>query len=152
MEAEQTLSLYNDAYFMREAFKEAQKAFDADEVPVGAVVVCKNQIIARAHNLTERLNDVTAHAEMQAITAAANYLGGKYLNECVLYVTLEPCVMCAGALHWAQLQQVVYAAADPKRGFLRLNQNVLHPKTKLISGIMSEECSKIITDFFKDKR
>ncbi len=152
MEEEQTLSLYTDAYFMREAFKEAQKAYDADEVPVGAVIVCNNQIIARAHNLTERLNDVTAHAEMQAITAAANYLGGKYLNECVLYVTLEPCVMCAGALHWAQLQKVVFAAADLKRGFLRLHENVLHPKTKVLGGIMAEDCSKIIAKFFKDKR
>lgn len=152
MEVENTLSLYTEAYFMREAFKEAQKAFDADEVPVGAIVVCNNQVIARAHNLTERLNDVTAHAEMQAITAASNFLGGKYLNECVLYVTLEPCVMCAGAMHWAQLQKIVYAAADPKRGFLRLNQNVLHPKTQLEGGIMAEECGHIISDFFKQKR
>jgi len=152
MEFESSLSLYTDAYFMREAFKEAQKAYDADEVPVGAVVVCNNQIIARSHNLTERLKDVTAHAEMQAITAAANYLGGKYLNECTLYVTLEPCVMCAGAIHWAQLKKIVFAAADPKRGYLRLNQNVLHPKTVVESGIMANECGDIITDFFKEKR
>lgn len=152
MEEEQGLSLYNDAYFMREAYKEAQKAFDADEVPVGAVIVCNNQIIARAHNLTERLNDVTAHAEMQAITAAANYLGGKYLNECVLYVTLEPCVMCAGAIHWAQLKGVVFAASDPKRGYLRLNQNVLHPKTVVSNGIMADTCSQLISTFFKEKR
>ena len=152
MEEENTLSLYTDAYFMREAFKEAQKAYDADEVPVGAVVVCNNRVIARAHNLTERLNDVTAHAEMQAITAAAAFLGGKYLNECVLYVTLEPCVMCAGAMHWGQLQKIVYAAADPKRGFLRLGQQVLHPRTKLEGGIMAQECGHIISDFFKQKR
>jgi tRNA(adenine34) deaminase len=152
MEFESSLSLYTDAYFMREAFKEAQKAYDADEVPVGAVVVCNNQIIARAHNLTERLIDVTAHAEMQAITAAANYLGGKYLNECTLYITLEPCIMCAGAIHWAQLKKIVFAAADPKRGYLRLNQNVLHPKTIVETGIMALECGNIITDFFKEKR
>jgi tRNA(adenine34) deaminase len=152
MEFESSLNLYTDAYFMREAFKEAQKAYDADEVPVGAVVVCNNQIIARAHNLTERLNDVTAHAEMQAITAAANYLGGKYLNECTLYITLEPCIMCAGAIHWAQLKKIVFAAADPKRGYLRLNQNVLHPKTIVESGVMALECGNIITDFFKEKR
>jgi tRNA(adenine34) deaminase len=152
MEFESSLSLYTDAYFMREAFKEAQKAYDADEVPVGAVVVCNNQIIARAHNLTERLKDVTAHAEMQAITAAANYLGGKYLNECTLYVTLEPCVMCAGAIHWAQFKKIAFAADDPKRGYLRLSQNVLHPKTVVESGIMAIECGDIITDFFKEKR
>jgi tRNA(adenine34) deaminase len=152
MEFESSLNLYTDAYFMREAFKEAQKAYDADEVPVGAVVVCNNQIIARAHNLTERLNDVTAHAEMQAITAAANYLGGKYLNECTLYITLEPCIMCAGAIHWAQLKKIVFAAADPKRGYLRLNQSVLHPKTIVESGVMALECGNIITDFFKEKR
>lgn len=152
MEFESSLNLYTDAYFMREAFKEAQKAYDVDEVPVGAVVVCNNQIIARAHNLTERLNDVTAHAEMQAITAAANYLGGKYLNECTLYITLEPCIMCAGAIHWAQLKKIVFAAADSKRGYLRLNQSVLHPKTIVESGIMALECGNIITDFFKEKR
>jgi len=152
MESEPSLSLYTDAYFMREAFKEAQKAYDADEVPVGAIVVSNNQIIARAHNLTERLNDVTAHAEMQAITAAANYLGGKYLNECVLFVTLEPCLMCAGAIHWAQLKRIVFAASDPKRGYLRINQNVLHPKTVVDLGIMAEECSQIIARFFKEKR
>jgi tRNA(adenine34) deaminase len=152
MEFESSLNLYTDAYFMREAFKEAQKAYDADEVPVGAVVVCNNQIIARAHNLTERLIDVTAHAEMQVITAAANYLGGKYLNECTLYITLEPCIMCAGAIHWAQLKKIVFAAADPKRGYLRLNQSVLHPKTIVESGVMALECGNIITDFFKEKR
>jgi tRNA(adenine34) deaminase len=152
MDSEASLSLYTDAYFMREAYKEAQKAYSADEVPVGAVVVCNQQIIARAHNLTERLNDVTAHAEMQAITAAANYLGGKYLNECTLYITLEPCVMCAGAIQWAQLHKIVFAASDLKRGYLRLNQNVLHPKTIVENGLMAEECSHIIANFFKEKR
>ncbi|HLG02490.1 MAG TPA: nucleoside deaminase, partial [Bacteroidia bacterium] len=114
------LTVFSDETFMKEALKEANKAFDADEVPVGVVVVCNNRIIARGHNLTERLNDVTAHAEMQAITAAANYLGGKYLHECTMFVTLEPCVMCAGAMHWAQLQRLVFGAHDPKKGFLRL--------------------------------
>jgi tRNA(adenine34) deaminase len=152
METELTLSIYTDAHFMREAYKESQKALAEDEVPVGAVVVCNNQIIARAHNLTQRLNDVTAHAEMQAITAAANYLGGKYLNECTLYVTLEPCVMCAGALHWAQIKKIVFAAADEKRGYQRLGNQILHPKTVVESGIMAEECKILITDFFKNKR
>ncbi len=138
---------------MREAFKEAQRAFDADEIPVGAIVVCDNKIIARAHNLTERLNDVTAHAEMQAITSAANYLGGKYLNECTLYVTLEPCVMCAGAIAWAQLGKLVYGAPDTKRGFNLLTENkVLHPKTEVIAGMLSEECGEIIKLFFQKKR
>lgn len=152
MESNQTLSIYSDAYYMREAFKEAQKAFQLDEVPVGAIVVCNNKIIARAHNLTERLHDVTAHAEMQAITAAANYLGGKYLNECTLYVTLEPCVMCAGAIQWAQLQKIVFGASDKKRGFMKLSEQVLHPRTIVESGIMAEECAEIISDFFKNKR
>jgi len=157
MENEPTLSLYSDAYFMREAFKEAQKAYEADEVPVGAVVVCNNKIIARAHNLTERLNDVTAHAEMQAITAAANYLGGKYLNECTLYVTLEPCVMCAGAIHWAQFNKIVFAASDEKRGYMRINSHnnqlgILHPKTTVESGVMAEECAQLIKSFFMNKR
>ena len=143
----------SDEHFMREALKEAQKAFDADEVPVGAIVVCKNQIIARAHNLTERLNDVTAHAEMQAITSAANYLNGKYLNECTLYVTLEPCVMCAGAIAWAQLGRLVYGAPDTKRGFNLLNEKrVLHPKTEVISGILDKECADLIKTFFQKKR
>lgn len=138
--------------FMKEALKEAQKAFEADEVPVGAVIVCNNQIIARAHNLTERLNDVTAHAEMQAITAAANYLGGKYLNECTLYVTLEPCVMCAGALYWAQLKKIVYGARDEKRGYSSKGNEILHPKTELISGILNEECTVLMQTFFRNKR
>src|ERR1043165_1711460 len=123
------LTVFSDESFMKEAFKEARKAFDLDEVPVGAVVVCNNRIIARAHNLTERLNDVTAHAEMQAITSAANFLNGKYLNECTLYITLEPCVMCAGAIAWAQFKKLVFGAPDTKRGFRLLNENtILHPK------------------------
>ncbi len=152
MNSESSLSLYSDTWFMREAYKEAQKAFEADEVPVGAIVVANNQIIARAHNLTERLNDVTAHAEMQAITAAANYLGGKYLNECSIFITLEPCVMCAGALYWAQLQRVVFAAPDTKRGFQTINKNLLHPKTKWTGGVMELECSMLLSKFFKLKR
>lgn len=137
---------------MREALKEARKAFDADEVPVGAVVVAGNKIIARAHNLTERLNDVTAHAEMQAITAAANALGGKYLVECTLYVTLEPCIMCAGALAWSQISRIVYGASDFKKGFSLLNKDILHPKTECTAGIMSEECELLLKDFFRQKR
>ena len=139
-------------HFMKEALKEAEKALEKDEVPVGAVVVCKNQIIARAHNYTENLNDVTAHAEMQAFTAAANYLGGKYLNECTLYVTLEPCVMCAGASYWAQLRKVVIGAPDEQRGFLKLSENVLHPKTEVITGIMKDECAALLNTFFAMKR
>ena len=138
--------------FMREAFKEAQKAFDADEVPVGTVVVCNNMIIARAHNLTERLTDVTAHAEMQAITAAASYLGGKYLNECIVYVTVEPCAMCAGALFWAQAGMVVFGARDDKRGYRLINPGMLHPKTKIITGILEQECSELMKNFFRKKR
>ena len=145
--------IISDESFMREALKEAQKAFDADEVPVGAIVVCKNQIIARAHNLTERLNDVTAHAEMQAITAAANYLSGKYLNECTMYITLEPCVMCAGAIAWAQLGKLVYGAPDTKRGFNLLNEKrILHPKTEVSSGVLAVECGDLIKTFFQKKR
>ena len=143
---------FDDTYFMKEALKEAQKALVKDEVPVGAVIVCENQIIARAYNYTETLNDVTAHAEMQAFTAAADYLGGKYLNECTLYVTLEPCVMCGGASYWAQLKKIVFGAADEKRGFSILSENILHPKTEVESGLMKEECSKLLTDFFQSKR
>ena len=143
---------FDDTYFMKEALKEAQKAFVKDEVPVGAVIVCENQIIARAHNYTETLNDVTAHAEMQAFTTAADYLGGKYLNECTLYVTLEPCVMCGGASYWTQLKKIVFGAADEKRGFSILSENILHPKTEVESGLMKEECSKLLTDFFQSKR
>ncbi|WP_439184956.1 nucleoside deaminase [Carboxylicivirga taeanensis] len=143
---------FSDEYFMKQAFTEAQKAKEKDEVPVGAVVVCNNQIIARSHNLTETLNDVTAHAEMLAITAAAEFLGGKYLNECTLYVTLEPCVMCAGALNWSQIKGIVYGAQDEKRGFSRCEPPLIHPKTSVVSGIMQEECRTIIQEFFKQKR
>lgn len=146
------LSVFSDEHFMREALKEARKAFDADEVPVGAVVVANNRIIARAHNLTERLIDVTAHAEMQAITAAANALGGKYLTDCTLYVTLEPCLMCAGALSWSQISRIVYGAADEKRGYGKLNQPVLHPKTVIEGGLLADECAKLLKDFFQKKR
>lgn len=146
------LSVFSDERYMAEALKEAQLAFDEGEIPVGAVVVCKNRVIAKAHNQTERLNDVTAHAEMVAITSAANFLGSKYLNECTLYVTLEPCVMCAGALSWAQLQKVVVGAPDPKRGFYRLQENVLHPKTELIQGVMKDEAADLINRFFKELR
>jgi len=143
---------FNHNYFMKEALKEAEKAFLEDEVPVGCVIVCDNQIIARAHNLTERLNDVTAHAEMQAFTSASDFLGGKYLNECTLYVTMEPCIMCAGASYWTQLKEVVYGTHDFKKGYSQLSENILHPKTKVISGVMQDLCSKILTDFFKGKR
>ena len=146
------LTVFSDESFMKEALKEAQKAFDADEVPVGAIIVCNNKIIARAHNLTERLNDVTAHAEMQAITSAANFLNGKYLNECVLYVTLEPCVMCAGALAWSQIGKIVYGATDTKRGFQLVQNNLLHPRTEVKSGVLEEECSILIKSFFQKKR
>ncbi len=147
------LTVFSDESFMQEAIKEAKKAFDADEVPVGAVIVCNNKIIARAHNLTERLSDVTAHAEMQAITSASSFLNGKYLNECTLYVTLEPCVMCAGAIGWAQFGKLVFGASDTKRGFNLLNQNkILHPKIEVISGILEEECALLIKKFFQKKR
>lgn len=137
---------------MKLALNEARKAFDQDEVPVGAVIVCKGMIVARGHNLTERLNDFTAHAEMQAFTAAAEYLGNKYLNECVLYVTLEPCVMCAGAAFWTQIGKVVYGAADPKRGFETVGRQLLHPKTKVVSGVLSDECGALVSAFFAQKR
>ena len=143
--------LHDDNYFMKQALIEAQKAFEADEVPVGAVITIDNKIIARAHNLTERLNDVTAHAEMQAITSAANYLNGKYLSGCTLYVTLEPCVMCIGAIYWARLSRIVFAAGDPKRGFQRAHIN-LHPKSTVSSGIMESEAVKLLNKFFDSKR
>jgi len=142
----------SDEDYMKEALKEAQKALELDEVPVGAVIVCNNQIVARAHNFTERLNDVTAHAEMQAFTAAADFLGGKYLNECTLYVTLEPCVMCAGASYWTQLKKIVFGASDEKRGFQKKAANVMHPKTECVKGVMAEECAQLLTDFFASKR
>ena len=144
--------IYSTEYFMNEALKEAKKALEKNEVPIGAVVVCEDRIIARAHNLTETLNDVTAHAEMQAFTAASGYLGGKYLNECTLYVTVEPCVMCAGAAFWTQLGTLVYGAEDPKRGYQLVEHQVLHPKTKVLSGILASECSGLMTAFFISKR
>lgn len=144
--------MYTDEYFMREALKEAKTAFDLDEVPVGAVIVCNDRIIARGHNLTERLNDVTAHAEMQAFTSASNYLGAKYLDECTLYVTLEPCVMCAGAAFWTQIGRVVYGAADDKRGYTTTNAPLLHPKTIVVPGILEAECAELLKEFFKSKR
>jgi len=137
---------------MTEALKEAQKAFDRDEVPIGAIVVCNNTVIARAYNLTESLNDPTAHAEMQAITAATSYLGGKYLNQCTLYVTLEPCSMCAGAIYWSQLGRLVYGAQDPKRGYSSISSKLVHPKTEVISNVLSEEAERLIKDFFISKR
>lgn len=139
-------------FFMREALKEAQKAQLKDEVPIGAVIVCNDRIISRAHNLTETLGDPTAHAEMQAITAATNYLGGKYLKQCTLYVTIEPCPMCAGAMYWAQIGKLVYGATDPKRGYSKIARNTLHPRTKVLSGVLSLECSSIISSFFNRKR
>ena len=147
------IEMFSDEYFMREALKEAQIAAEEDEVPVGAVVVIRNKIIARSHNSTELLTDVTAHAEILALTAASNHLGSKYLNKCSLYVTLEPCLMCAGALFWSQLGRLVYGAADEKRGYtLIAKHNALHPKTEVMSGIMSNECSIILSEFFKKKR
>jgi tRNA(adenine34) deaminase len=142
---------YDDAYFMKRAYEEAKIAAEKGEVPIGAVLVSNNQIIARGHNLTETLNDVTAHAEMQVITAGADFLGGKYLKDCTLYVTVEPCQMCAGALYWSQVDRVVYGADDNKRGFLQMGAK-LHPKTKLEGGLMHQECSDIVKDFFKSKR
>lgn len=143
------MELFTDEYFMREALKEARKALEIGEVPVGAVVVCKNRIIARGHNQTEKLTDATAHAEMLSVTAAANYLGSKYLNECTLYVTLEPCVMCAGALHWVQLQKLVYGASDVQRGYSLVDTPLLHPKTEVVKGVKGEEARTLIDDFFK---
>lgn len=146
------MQLFSDEYFMREALKEAAKAFDISEVPVGAVVVCRNRIIARAHNQTEKLTDATAHAEMIAITSAANHLGSKYLNECTLYVTLEPCVMCAGALHWVQLQKLVYGASDLQRGYSLQASPVLHPKTEVVTGVGAAEAKQLIDAFFQRLR
>lgn len=146
------INLYSDEYFMKEALKEAREAFEKDEVPVGAVIVCNNRIIARAHNLTELLTDVTAHAEMQAFTIASNFLGSKYLSGCTLYVTLEPCVMCAGAAYWTQISRVVFGAFDSKKGFTLVNENLLHPKTELSKGIMQNECGSLLQEFFRNKR
>lgn len=146
------IDLHTDEHYMREALKQAQLAFDADEVPVGAVVVCQKKIIARAHNLTETLNDVTAHAEMQAFTSAANFLGGKYLKDCTLYVTLEPCIMCAGASYWTQLSRIVFAAPDDKRGFSKMTERILHPTTIIKGGILAEESMQLLKTFFASKR
>ncbi|WP_277120832.1 nucleoside deaminase [Bacteroides ndongoniae] len=142
----------DDTYYMKQALAEAQKAAERGEVPVGAVVVCKDRIIARAHNLTETLTDVTAHAEMQAITAAASSLGGKYLNECTLYVTVEPCVMCAGAIGWAQTGRLVFGASDEKRGYQRYAPQALHPKTQVSQGVLADECARLMKEFFLNKR
>lgn len=142
----------DDNFYMRKALDEARRAFDEGEIPVGAVMVCRDTIIAKTHNLTERLTDVTAHAEMQAITAAADYLGGKYLNDCTLYVTVEPCIMCAGALGWSQLGRLVFGARDEKRGYQRFAPEALHPRTEVVKGVMEEECAQLMKDFFKSRR
>lgn len=144
-------NIFTDEYFMKKALAEAETAFEKGEIPVGAVIVIDNRVIARSHNLTELLNDVTAHAEMQAITSAANYLGGKYLKDCTLYVTLEPCQMCAGALYWSQITKIVYGASDENRGFSKLGTQ-LHPKTEVVSGILENECSLLMRAFFRTKR
>jgi tRNA(adenine34) deaminase len=144
--------LFSDEYFMNEALKEANKAFEKQEIPVGAIIVAEKRIVARAHNQTEALSDVTAHAEMLAITSAANSLGAKYLNQCTLYVTLEPCVMCASASSWAQLERIVYGAPDPKAGYSRIIQDIIHPGTKVNAGILEEACGELMSRFFRDKR
>ena len=144
--------MFDDKYFMRQALIEAKAAGEAGEIPIGAVMVCRNSIIARSHNLTETLHDVTAHAEMQAVTAAAETLGGKYLTGCSLYVTVEPCVMCAGAIGWSQLGRLVYGASDEKRGFRRFAPEALHPKTTVVAGVLEEECRQLMKDFFQSKR
>ena len=144
-------NIFTDEYFMKKALVEAENAFEKGEIPVGAVIVIDNKVIARSHNLTELLNDVTAHAEMQAITSAANYLGGKYLKDCTLYVTLEPCQMCAGALYWSQISKIVYGASDENRGFSKL-ETQLHPKTQVVSGVLENECSLLMRAFFRTKR
>ena len=149
---EQQEQIRKDENYMRKALAEAQEAFKAGEIPVGAVVVCRDRIISRAHNLTETLCDVTAHAEMQAITAAANTLGGKYLTECTLYVTVEPCVMCAGAIGWAQIPRIVYGATDDKRGYRRFAPQAVHPKAVVIGGVLEGECSELMKEFFRNRR
>jgi len=144
--------MLSDEYFMQQALAEARKAFEREEVPVGTVIVCQDRIIARGHNLTETLNDVTAHAEMQAITAATGFLGGKYLTDCTIYVTVEPCVMCAGALGWSQISRIVYGAGDEKRGFLRFAPQGIHPKTIVTGGVLEDECAALMKEFFQKKR
>jgi tRNA(adenine34) deaminase len=146
------IQVFTDEYFMRKAIDEAKEAFKLGEIPIGCVVVCNNQIVARSHNLTERLTDVTAHAEMQAITAAANQLGGKYLTDCTVYVTVEPCPMCAGALGWAQTKKVIFGARDEKRGYSLFSPTILHPKTEVVAGVLEEECSQLMKLFFANKR
>lgn len=146
------MELYSDEYFMNEAYKQAQLAFEEGEIPVGAVVVCRNKVIARAYNQTEKLTDVTAHAEILAITTASHALGAKYLNECKLFVTLEPCVMCAGASFWAQMGEIHYGAADPNRGFSRIQEPLLHPKTNITHGLMAKESKALLDEFFKSLR
>jgi len=146
------LSVQGDDFFMKQALREAQKAYEGDEVPIGAVIVFENKIIARTHNQTELLTDVTAHAEILAVTAASDFLGNKYLSKCTLYVTLEPCIMCAGAVSWAQIGRVVYGAADDQKGFMRYGRELLHPKTKIEYGVLHEECSGIIKKYFQEKR
>lgn len=146
------MEILNDEFFMRAALQEAKRAFEEDEVPVGAVVVCKGRIIARAYNMTEKLRDVTAHAEMLALTAASNFLNSKFLDECTMYVTLEPCIMCAGASLWTRPDRIVYGAADPGKGYTRLEGSVLHPKTLVTSGILAAECSELLREFFRKKR
>jgi tRNA(adenine34) deaminase len=145
------IDIFTDEYFMKKAFQEAQMAFEKGEIPVGAIIVIDDKVIARSHNLTEMLNDVTAHAEMQAITSAANFIGGKYLKDCTLYVTLEPCQMCAGALYWSQISKIVYGASDENRGFIKMGTQ-LHPKTIFVGGIMEKECGELMKLFFKNRR
>lgn len=149
---EDTHNVLPDELFMKEAIKEAEKALAQNEVPIGAVIVHQGAIIGRGHNLTERLTDVTAHAEMQAFTAAANFVGGKYLKDCTLYVTIEPCVMCAGAAYWAQIGRIVYGAKDEKRGYSQFAKHILHPKTTVVSGVMADEAAELVSGFFKSKR
>jgi tRNA(adenine34) deaminase len=146
------MDIFTDEYFMKRALVEAERAFELGEVPIGAVIVAENQIIARAHNLSEQLNDFTAHAEMQAYTSASNYLGSKYLNDCTLFVTLEPCVMCAGAAFWTRVGRIVFAAYDEKRGFTQFENSIIHPKTKVLGGVMEKESRQLLGDFFKSKR
>ena len=147
-----TLSIFSDEHYMRQAFNEAVMAFEEDEVPIGAVVVCNNQIIGRGHNMVERLRDATAHAEMLAITAASQYLGSKFLTDCTLYVTIEPCPMCAGASRWTQVPKIVYGAKEPKVGYSRFGPEMLHPRTEIYGGIMAEECAELMKEFFRKKR
>ncbi|MDG2332387.1 MAG: nucleoside deaminase [Flavobacteriales bacterium] len=146
------ISPLDDDHFMRQALIEAQKAFEMDEVPVGAVIVCNQKIIARAHNFTERLHDFTAHAEMQAFTSASEYLGSKYLNNCIMYVTLEPCIMCAGASFWTRVGKIVFGAPDEKRGYQRLKENILHPSTEIKGGVLKDDCAELLKAFFASKR